>query len=104
MKAKPKTQRDEKVPTLPLKESVVLELLLEKCSNGMYGLELVTKSKGKLKRGTVYVTLSRMEDKGYVESWQEESEADKERLPRRLYRPTGFGQKVYEAWQLAKEA
>ena len=32
----------------------------------MYGLELVTESEGALKRGTVYVTLGRLEEKGYV--------------------------------------
>ncbi len=34
----------------------------------MYGLALVEQSAGPLKRGTVYLTLGRMEDKKYVES------------------------------------
>ena len=37
----------------------------------MYGLQLVEQSEGALKRGTVYVTLGRMEAKGLVESEQE---------------------------------
>ena len=32
----------------------------------MYGLQLVEQSGGALKRGTVYVTLGRLEDKGFV--------------------------------------
>jgi DNA-binding PadR family transcriptional regulator len=31
----------------------------------LYGLQLVAASRGRLKRGTVYVTLRRMEEKGY---------------------------------------
>ena len=38
----------------------------------MFGLQLVEQSNGGLKRGTVYVTLGRMQDKGYVESRTEE--------------------------------
>ncbi len=33
-----------------------------------YGLELVRASNGRLKRGTVYVALSDLEERGYVES------------------------------------
>jgi len=101
---KSKTQLDDSTPRMSSKEAVVLELLLTSRKKGMYGLELVAESAGKLKRGTVYVTLSRMEDKGYVQSQEEESGAETRGLPRRLYRPTGYGQRVYEAWQLAKEA
>ena len=55
-----------KPPTLSSKESLILSLLA--AGRPLYGLELVAASKGQLKRGTVYVTLGRMEDKGYVES------------------------------------
>ena len=57
------------VVSLPRKERLILELL---ASEGpMYGLQLVEHSDGALKRGTVYVTLGRMEAKGLVESQQE---------------------------------
>ena len=57
------------VPSLPPKERAILELLV---SDGpLYGLQLVERSGGALKRGTVYVTLGRMEAKGYVVSEQE---------------------------------
>ena len=56
--------------TLPKKERLILELLVS--GGPMYGLQLVEQSDGALKRGTVYVTLGRMEAKGLVESRQEE--------------------------------
>lgn len=62
-----------------------------------YALELVDASEGELKRGTVYVTLSRMEEKGLLEG---ETEVDAEPhpgLPRRLYRVTALGKRMLEA-------
>jgi len=69
----------------------------------MYGLEMVAASQDRLKRGTVYVTLDRMEDKGYIRSQQEEPRAGASGIPRRIYEVTGYGQKAFEIWQLAKE-
>jgi PadR family transcriptional regulator PadR len=86
------------------KEAIVLELLLQRSSREMYGLELVRDSANRLKRGTIYVTLDRMETKGLVQSRLEYEKTDEKSLPRRLYRVTGFGQRVYEAWQLARQA
>ena len=103
MKPKSIKQQEEKIPSLSGKEALVLDLLLNKPSTGMYGLELVNVSGSRLKRGTVYVTLSRMEEKGYVESWQEEQRPDAAGLRRRLYRASGYGQRVYEVWQMARE-
>lgn len=98
------TKYEERVPSLSRKEAMILDMLLLNASRGMYGLELVNKSDGRLKRGTVYVTLSRMQEKGFIESHQEEQEEGSIGLPRRLYKPTGFGQKIFEAWQLVKQA
>ena len=64
----------------------------------MYGLELVAASKGRLKRGTVYVTLGRMEEKGLVTSRLEDAPPDAGGLPRRLYEATALGRRVHEAW------
>jgi DNA-binding PadR family transcriptional regulator len=82
-------------------ESLVLELLRSGCE---YGLELVEASGGSLRRGSVYVILSRMEGKGFVESWQEERAAGTQGMPRRLYRATDYGLKVHDAYQLLREA
>ena len=63
-----------------------------------YGLQLVATSKGRLKRGTVYVTLGRMEDKGYVTSRTEDAPDGAGGLPRRLYEATHYGLRVLKAW------
>jgi DNA-binding PadR family transcriptional regulator len=94
----------ERIPTLSEKEGVVLELLLQNPSSEMYGLELVSKSRRRLKRGTVYVTLSRMEEKSFIESHLEKPEPSASGMPRRLYRVTGHGTRVYQAWELARRA
>ena len=60
----------------------------------MYGLELVAESAGALKRGTVYVTLGRMEEKGYVTSRAEPASPAHGGLPRRLYRSTPYGREL----------
>ena len=82
--------------TLPNKERFILELLVS--SGPMYGLQLVEQSGGALKRGTVYVTLGRMEAKGFVESVQEELPPGAIGLPRRIYKPTGLGERMLRAW------
>jgi DNA-binding PadR family transcriptional regulator len=67
----------------------------------MFGLQLVERSGGQLKRGTVYVTLARMQEKGYVDSRTEPLPPGAIGLPRRLYRPTAFGRRVLDASTLA---
>ena len=92
---------DLRLPSVSGTESLVLELLRE---GERYGLELVETSRGRLKRGTVYVTLGRMERKGFVESRQGAQAPGAVGLPRRLYQATAYGLKVLEAYQLLREA
>ena len=73
-------------------------------SSERYGLELVDASKGRLKRGSIYVTLGRMEVKAFVESRQEDRAQGAIGLPRRLYRPTPYGLKVRDAYRLLRDA
>ena len=88
------------IPRLSSKEAEILRLLI---ANGeMYGLQLVNASDS-LKRGTIYVTLGRMADKGYVES-REEAEPTSSGGPRRLYQATGHGARVFRAWGAAGAA
>jgi len=54
-----------RLPSMSPTESLVMELLR---GRERYGLELVDASGGALKRGSVYVTLARMEEKGFVDS------------------------------------
>jgi len=88
-----------RVLTLSAKEHLVLELLAE--HGELYGLQLVANSKRKLKRGTVYVTLGRMEEKGYITSRLEDAPPDMGGMPRRLYQGTPLGRRVLAAWSAA---
>jgi DNA-binding PadR family transcriptional regulator len=89
----------KELPRLSALESLILAML---CSGEMYGLEMVKASDGKLKRGTIYVTLGRMEDKGYIRS--REVEDDQPGPPKRVYRITGEGARAIAAWHAARTA
>lgn len=91
---------ERRLPSMSPTESLVLELLR---GRERYGLELVDRSGGALKRGSVYVILARMEEKGFIESWQEHRPRASG-VPRRLYRTTPYGLKVHDAYALLREA
>lgn len=81
--------------TLPAKEQMILELLAR--SGAMFGLQMVEQSQGLLKRGTVYVTLGRIEAKGLVASEQEAPNRAAIGLPRRFYTLTARGERLLRA-------
>src|SRR5439155_9824735 len=89
-------------PRISRTERAILELLVNE--GELFGLQLVERSSGVLKRGTVYVTLGRMQEKGYVESRTEPPAPGAIGLPRRLYRPTAYGVGVFRAWNRAARA
>jgi PadR family transcriptional regulator PadR len=93
--------KSNKLPSISSTESLIIDLLGD---SERYGLELVDSSRRRLKRGTIYVTLARMEKKGFVESRQEELRPGAIGLPRRLYRVTSYGMKVHNAYRLLREA
>jgi DNA-binding PadR family transcriptional regulator len=82
-------------------EALILEAL---GGREMFALQLVEESQGRLKRGTVYVTLGRMQEKGYVLSRTADRHPGAIGLPRRLYRATAFGLRVLDAWQTFRAA
>jgi PadR family transcriptional regulator len=67
-------------------EQLILEVLASR--GPCYGLELVQASRGRLKRGGIYVTLGRMEEKGFVTSSEGGDDG------RRRYRPTALGERA----------
>ncbi|WP_256754204.1 PadR family transcriptional regulator [Mesorhizobium sp. Mes31] len=87
------------VPNLSNTEYEIMNLLR---SREMYGLEMI-KASPSLKRGTIYVTLDRMTDKGFVTSRavQNPNEAG---MPKRLYSVTALGQRVLHAREAAMTA
>ena len=70
---------------LPGSERLILTLLTAR--GACYGLELVDASGGRLKRGGIYVTLGRMEEKGLIRSATSEGS-------RRLYKATALGERA----------
>ena len=89
------------IPRLSDKEYLVLDML--RSETEQFGLEMVKGSNGALKRGTVYVTLNRMVEKGYLTSRQEKSPSDPG-LPRRLYSITGEGARALSVADAARAA
>ena len=77
----------------------ILELLAQR--QGMYGLELV-KASDKLKRATIYVHLSRMQERNWLRS--EAIETGEPGMARRRYYVTGEGRKVLDAARAAQSA
>lgn len=92
---------NEALPKFSATERLIVELLTE--HEELFGLRMVELSGGRLKRGTVYVTLGRMQEKGYLESRQEPLPPGAIGLPRRLYRPTGFALRALAAWKAAEK-
>lgn len=101
LKKKAEEEKDEHFSSLSRKEALILEMLVVGGGN-MYGLEMVEGSGGELKRGTIYVTLQRMEEKGFIESRQEARPAPEVGIPRRVYQATGHGSRVFMAYRAAK--
>ncbi|MDQ2746891.1 MAG: PadR family transcriptional regulator [Acidobacteriota bacterium] len=95
------TSKQTEFPKLSRKEMAILGMLIGK--GEMFGLEMVEASAGELKRGTVYVTLQRMSDKGYIESREEPRSMPEIGIPRRKYQATGLGERVYETTLKAHE-
>ncbi len=90
---------DNEFPGLSAKEFLVMEMLLK---NGeMFGLEMVDASEGEIKKGTIYVTLGRMENKGLLTSYEEERKGNENGIARRLYSPTEYGERLYKAQEIA---
>lgn len=90
-----------RLPSISATEALIVDLL---GSAERFGLDLVDGSDGRLKRGTIYVTLSRMEAKGFLESRQEARDPGDGGLPRRLYLVTAYGAHVRTAHQVLLEA
>ena len=69
-----------------------------------YGLEMVKNSGGLLKRGSVYVTLNRMQQKGYVKAGTEPTPPDEQGPPRRYYIATAKGAQALDSWNLLRSS
>lgn len=91
------------IPSLSKKEAIILEMLVNR-GRELFGLEMVEGSNGELKRGTIYVTLQRMEEKRFIESRTETRQQPEIGIPRRLYRATGYGARVFDGYVAMRAA
>lgn len=76
---------------LPPTERLILSLL--SAAGPSYGLRLVEASRGRLKRGGIYVTLGKMEEKGLVSSSLQDD-------GRRIYELEGLGHRALAAMEI----
>jgi DNA-binding PadR family transcriptional regulator len=81
----------------PTPKTLEILRLLAAHPRGLYGLQLVDKSQGRVKRGSVYVYLGRLKDDGLVKVAGESAPAGAGGLPRPLYRITAIGRRVLDA-------
>ena len=91
---------EKRMPWPSATEALTLRLLVGRGES--YGLQLVKASDGELKRGSVYVVLGRLEEKGFVESRQEDETPEYIGIPRRLYKITGVGSRALNAYEMGR--
>ncbi|MEZ5345508.1 MAG: helix-turn-helix transcriptional regulator [Pyrinomonadaceae bacterium] len=90
---------DNEFPSLSSKEFLIMEMLRD--HGETYGLKMVEESGGELKKGTVYVTLGRMEDKGLITSKEEVRSDPESGAAKRVYCSTDYGKRVFKAQEIA---
>ncbi len=70
---------------------------LQTMPRGAYGLQIVAKSRGAVNRGSVYVLLGRLEEKGFVRVIRPKADPDYPGHPRPMYQLTADGSRVLAA-------
>jgi PadR family transcriptional regulator, regulatory protein PadR len=97
MKQDEQRSADKRTPLIHVvgeTRATILDLL--SLGNEFYGLEMVRRSNGRLKRAIVYVHLHRMEQDGLISSRVDDDHADRG-PPRRKYRITALGRRALAA-------
>lgn len=97
-----KVEKEKKIKLSNVETCVLQMLIANRGVNYAYGL--VDKSQGLLNRNGIYTTLARMELKGLIESEQEEVRPGAKGKPRRIYKTTGIGQRVFTETQERRSA
>lgn len=88
-------------PRISQKEQIILEMLL--AGDELYGLQMIRQSPTDLKRGTIYVTLNRLEEKGFIRSREMATQEGEQGPARRVYAITGEGENVMNAMAVASQ-
>jgi DNA-binding PadR family transcriptional regulator len=82
-------------PRLSGTEQAILQLMLN-LGGERYGKELVEASGGFLKQRSIYVFLSRMEEKGFISS-RTGDPTEARGVPRKYFKMTGLGRRVLDS-------
>ena len=80
--------------TWPTPAETVVMRLLQDAPLGAYGLEIIERSNGAVKRGSVYVLLGRLQEKGFVRVLPKRPEPGYPGPPRPKYQLTAEGVQV----------
>lgn len=88
----------KQMPSLSGLDWHILGLLVDAGSNPMYGLDMVKRSR-KLKRGTIYVNLAKLQKLGLVEVKQTDGSGARGR-PRNQYRLSAKGARLMAAQEV----
>jgi DNA-binding PadR family transcriptional regulator len=81
----------------PTPTEMIVMRILQGSPSGAYGLEIVDDSGGAVKRGSVYVLLGRLEEKGFVRVLPSKKVRDSSGPARPQYQLTGEGSRVLSA-------
>jgi DNA-binding PadR family transcriptional regulator len=81
----------------PTPTEMIVMRILQSNPSGAYGLEIVDDSAGAVKRGSVYVLLGRLEEKGFVRVLPSKKARDSIGPARPQYQLTGEGSRVMSA-------
>jgi DNA-binding PadR family transcriptional regulator len=87
----------ERVRDWPTKAEMLVMQVLQNEAGGLYGLEIVEASNNVVNRGSVYVLLGRLEEKGFVKVQKPKTDPHYPGLPRPLYKLTAEGTRVLSA-------
>jgi DNA-binding PadR family transcriptional regulator len=78
----------------PTPSEMIVMRILQGAPTGAYGLEIVSDSAGAVKRGSVYVLLGRLEEKGFVRVLPGKKSRDLQAPTRPQYQLTAEGSRV----------
>lgn len=80
----------------PTDRELVVMGILQNQPTGLYGLQIVERSEGLIKRGSVYVLLGRLEEKGFVEATRPQVAQNHSGMARPCYKLTAEGVRMID--------
>lgn len=78
----------------PTNSELTVMRILQDSPKGLYGLQIVERSEGAIKRGSIYVLTGRLIQKGFLSMEVPKAEPNYSGLPRPIYKLSGEGARV----------